>query len=151
MVLPRSLATVNGGSSTTGVRGWHGCSGIGWVCGVRERHNAPAGMLGRSRGPLGPPMALATAAACFSHGGGLVHVAKSPRPAIDDSVYAAVLQTSWRCCDYVLVWRGSRAREWWCTVRRRHHECGVHAWVHHRAPVGRSWRGRGCPRGCVCS
>ena len=60
--LPRSLATANGGSSTTGVRGWRGCSGIGRVYGARERHSAPAGMLGRSRGPLGPPVALATAA-----------------------------------------------------------------------------------------
>ena len=74
MVLPRSLAMAKGGSSTTGVRGWRVCSGIGWVCGVREHHNAPAGMLGRSRGPPGPPVALATAAACFGHGGGLVVV-----------------------------------------------------------------------------
>ena len=61
--LPRSLATANGGSSTTDVRGWRGCSGIGRVYGARERHSAPAGMLGRSRGPPGPPVALATAAA----------------------------------------------------------------------------------------
>ena len=61
--LPRSLATANGGSSTTSVRGWRGCSGIGRVYGARERHSAPAGMLGRSRGPLGPPVALAMAAA----------------------------------------------------------------------------------------
>ena len=84
-------------------------------------------------------------------GGGLVHVVKSPWPAINDSVYAAVLQTSWRCYDYVLVRRGGGVREWWCTVRRRHRERGVHARVHHGAPVGRSWRGRGCARGCVCS
>ena len=38
-----------------------GC-GIGRFCGARGRHNAPAGMLGRSRGPPGPPVALATAA-----------------------------------------------------------------------------------------
>ena len=63
MVLPRSLATENGDSSTTGVREWRGCSGIGRFCGARGRHNAPAGMLGRSRGPPGPPMALAMAAA----------------------------------------------------------------------------------------
>ena len=59
--LPRSLVTANGGSSTTGVREWRGCSGIGRFCGVHGRHNAPAGMLGRSRGPPGPPVALATA------------------------------------------------------------------------------------------
>ena len=38
------------------------CCGIGRFCGARGRHNAPTGMLGRSRGPLGPPVALATAA-----------------------------------------------------------------------------------------
>ena len=64
---PRSLATTNDGSSTTGVRGWRGCSGIGRVCGVRERHNALAGMLGRSRGPPGPPVDLATVAVFRSH------------------------------------------------------------------------------------
>ena len=62
--LTHTLAkAANGGSSTTGVRGWRGCSGIGRVYGARENHSAPAGMLGRSRGPPGPPVALATAAA----------------------------------------------------------------------------------------
>ena len=35
---------------------------IGRFCGARGRHNAPTGMLGRLRGPLGPPVALAMAA-----------------------------------------------------------------------------------------
>ena len=39
------------------------CCGIGRFCGARGRHNAPTGMLGRSRGPPGPPVALATVAA----------------------------------------------------------------------------------------
>jgi len=39
------------------------CCGIGRFCGARWRHNAPTGMLGRSRGPPGPPVALATAVA----------------------------------------------------------------------------------------
>ena len=39
------------------------CCGIGRFCGARGRHNAPTGMLGRSRGPSGPPVALATAVA----------------------------------------------------------------------------------------
>jgi len=36
------------------------CCGIGRFCGARGRHNAPTGMLGRSRGPPGPLVALAT-------------------------------------------------------------------------------------------
>ena len=63
MVLPKSLVTANGGSSTTGVWEWRGCSGIGRFYGAHGHHNAPAGMLGRSRGPPGPPVALVTAAA----------------------------------------------------------------------------------------
>ena len=39
------------------------CCGIGRFCGARGRHNAPTGMLGMSRGPPGPQVALATAAA----------------------------------------------------------------------------------------
>jgi hypothetical protein len=50
MVHPMSLVTANGGSSTTCVREWRGCSGIGRLCGAHGRHNAPAGMLGTSRG-----------------------------------------------------------------------------------------------------
>ena len=60
MVLPRSLATANGGSSTTGVRGWRGCSAVGRVYGAHERHDALVGMLGRSKGLLEPSVALAT-------------------------------------------------------------------------------------------
>ena len=43
--------------------GRHGCCGIGHFCGARGRHSAPASMLGRSRGPPGAPVTLATAAA----------------------------------------------------------------------------------------
>ena len=42
--------------------GRRGCCGIGHFCGARGRHSAPASMLGRSRGLLGAPVTLATAA-----------------------------------------------------------------------------------------
>jgi hypothetical protein len=54
------------------VRGWHGSSGKSRSCGTYERHGAPAGLLGRLRGLLEPPVVLAIVAASFGQGGGPV-------------------------------------------------------------------------------
>ena len=148
--LPRSLAMANGGSSTTGVRG---------VAQV-QRHRPDLWCARASQcssGHVGQVEGSSGALSGFGHGGGLLRpwqrsgdglvlVAKAPRLAIDDSVYAVVLLTSWRCCDYVLVRRGGRVREWWCTTRRRHREHGVHALCYGVQGLG---GGRGCARECA--